>query len=42
MEDIEQKLIRIQSDVEKVTELYDYAEQLYSYENIRQPREVRI
>lgn len=40
MESLDQKLDRIRSDVSTITELYDYAEKLYPYTNIREPRKV--
>jgi hypothetical protein len=38
MERIDAKIERINVDVEKLLELYDFAEKLYPYERIRGPR----
>jgi hypothetical protein len=40
MEGLGDKLDRINSDVEKIISLYDYAEKLYPYEKIRDQRKV--
>jgi len=40
MEGLDQKFERIGNDVSKVIELYDYAEKLLPYENIREPVKV--
>jgi hypothetical protein len=40
VEDATSKLVRIETEVNKVIELYDYAEQLYPYSNIREARSV--
>ena len=37
MEALDQKLDRVSGDVQNVIALYDYAEKLYPYENIRKP-----
>ena len=42
MESIDKKVDRIRSDVASITELYDYAEKLYPYSNIKEPRKVLI
>ena len=41
MEGLEQKLDRLGNDVNKITELYDFAEKLLPYENIREPVKVK-
>ena len=41
MEGLEQKLDRVGNDVSKITELYDFAEKLLPYENIREPVKVK-
>lgn len=40
MEGIGDKLTRIQGDVEKILTLYEYAENLYPYDKIRESRSV--
>jgi hypothetical protein len=40
MEGLGDKIDRINSDVEKIISLYDYAEKLYPYEKIRDQRKV--
>ena len=35
MEPLGEKIDRINNDIQQVIELYDYAEKLYPYENIR-------
>lgn len=35
-EPLSERLDRIVSDIDEVTELYDFAEKLYPYENIRE------
>lgn len=42
MESIEQKLNRVQGDVKNLIQLYEYAEQIYPYDNIRPPATVLI
>ena len=37
VEPLPEKLDRIVSDIDKVLDLYDYAERLYSYQNIAGP-----
>lgn len=41
MEAIEQKLERVAGDVDKIIELYDFAEKQLPYENIREPVKVK-
>ena len=41
MEGIEQKLDRVGNDVNKIIELYDFAEKQLPYENIREPVKVK-
>jgi hypothetical protein len=41
MEGLNQKLDRIAGDVNQLIELYDFAEKLYPYQNIREPLKVR-
>ena len=38
MEELPEKLDRIQHDVQKLLELYNYAEKLYPYEQIKSDR----
>jgi hypothetical protein len=38
MEELPEKIERIITDVDKILDLYDYAENLYSYENLRGPQ----
>lgn len=40
MEDLGSKIDRIVSDIDKLVDLYDFAEKLYPYDKIRSPREV--
>lgn len=40
MEALDHKIDRIKSDVDTLVELYDYAERLYPYDRIREPRKV--
>ena len=40
MEGLNEKLDRVSNDVSQIIELYDFAEKLYPYENIRQPVQV--
>lgn len=40
MESLEQKLDKLTGDVTQIAELYEFAEKVYSYENLRQPRQV--
>lgn len=40
MEGVNQKLDRIQKDVNNLVELYDFAEKIYSYENLREGNSV--
>ncbi len=40
MESLQDKLDRTQGDLNKIIELYDYAEKLYPYDNIRGARQV--
>ena len=42
MESLQDKLDRTQSDLNKIIELYDYAEKLYPYQNIRGPLQVKL
>ena len=42
MESINQKLTKLHGDVNELVALYDYAEQLYRYDNIREQRSVRL
>lgn len=42
MEGLSKKLDRVQSDVDKIIDLYDYAEKLYPYEKIRDARQVHL
>ena len=42
MESINQKLTKLHGDVNELVALYDYAEQLYPYDNIREQRSVRL
>lgn len=42
MEGLNEKLDRVNNDVSQIIELYDFAEKLYPYENIRQPLKVSI
>lgn len=41
MEGLEQKLDRVGNDVNKIIELYDFAEKQLPYENIREPVKVK-
>jgi hypothetical protein len=38
---LDQKLQKISEDLQQVQELYDFAEKVYPYEKIREPRHVR-
>ena len=38
MESLDQKLDKLSSDLDNVNELYEYAEQLYPYKQLREPR----
>ena len=40
MESLQDKLDRTQADLNKIIELYDYAEKLYPYDQIRGPQQV--
>jgi len=40
MESLQDKLDRTQGDLNKIIDLYDFAEKLYPYEKIRGPTEV--
>jgi len=40
MESLQDKLDRTQGDLNKIVELYDFAEKLYPYDRIRGPIEV--
>ena len=40
MEGLNDKLDRVSGDVNQLIELYDFAEKLYPYENIREPTKV--
>ena len=40
MEDITAKLDRIETDVDKIVDLYDYAEKVFPYDKIRDTRKV--
>lgn len=40
MEGVNSKVDKIRGDVSNLIELYDYAEKLYPYENLREPRKV--
>lgn len=40
MEDIDAKVNRLHGDVNRVVELYDYAENLLSYDDVWGPRDV--
>jgi hypothetical protein len=42
MEPIDKKMDRIRGDVSELISLYDYAERLYPYTNLREPRKVPI
>lgn len=42
MEDLGSKIDRIVSDVDKLVDLYDFAEKLYPYDKIRNQREVIV
>ena len=41
MEGLDQKLDRINGDISQLVDLYDFAEKLYPYENIREPTKVK-
>jgi hypothetical protein len=41
MESLQDKLDRTQGDLNKIIDLYDFAEKLYPYENIRGPLQVK-
>jgi len=41
MEGLNDKLDRVSGDISQLVELYDFAEKLYPYENIREPTKVR-
>lgn len=40
MEGVNQKVDRINGDVQNLIELYDFAEKLYPYENLREEQSV--
>jgi hypothetical protein len=40
MEGLDAKLERVAGDVNELISLYDYAEKLYPYQNIREPTKV--
>ncbi len=40
MEGLDKKFDRISNDVSSILEVYDFAEKLYPYENIREPLSV--
>lgn len=40
MEGLNDKLDRVSGDISQLVELYDFAEKLYPYENIRAPTKV--
>jgi len=40
MESLQDKLDRTQADLNKIIDLYDYAEKLYPYDQIRGPQQV--
>lgn len=42
VESVASKIDRTQSEIEKIIELYDYAEQLYPYDRTRGPRKVSL
>lgn len=42
MEGIEEKVDRVGNDINKLIELYDFAEKLLPYENIREPVKVKF
>ena len=42
MEGLDQKLDRVTGDIGNIIELYDFAQKVYPYENIRAPLKVEL